>query len=196
MFGKTYFEPWVGALYGKNELKLLVLGDSRYDEEFTDKQIIQGLVNGSYRHQTFTKFVQAAIGTRHWEPNYNESASSFWNRVVFCNYNTTFFPGGPREPEPESERMNCQNAQLLREVLREWKPTHAVVWGFGNWGSLEVDGGYWSEPETIPGTVSKLYHTVTVDGYATLFAPILHPSSSFSYDEWRPMLKAFLTMKA
>ncbi len=61
MFGKTDFEPWVGDQYGNRELRLLVIGESRYDEEFTDKQIIHGQVIGN-RHKTFTNFVQAATG--------------------------------------------------------------------------------------------------------------------------------------
>ena len=171
----------------------MVIGESRYDEEFTDKQIIQELVNGN-RHKTFTNFVQAAIGTRYWEPDYNESG--FWNRVLFYNYNTTFFPGGARIPLPWNERMNSQNAQLLREVLREWKPSHAVAWGLENWESLVVEGADWAETETIPGTVAEPYRAVTVDGFTTLFARTPHPSwQGFSYEKWRPMLKAFLAMK-
>jgi hypothetical protein len=71
MFGQAYFEPWHGPQYGKSKPRLLVIGESQYDEAFTDKQIIQERVNGQ-RHRTYTNFVQAAIGTRHWEQGYDE----------------------------------------------------------------------------------------------------------------------------
>ena len=65
----------------------MIVGESRYDEEFTDRKIIQERLNGN-RSRTITNFVQAILGTRHWEPGYDETG--FWNRVLFYNYNTTF----------------------------------------------------------------------------------------------------------
>lgn len=194
MFGITYFEPWIGDQYGNDELRLLVIGESRYDEEFTDKQIIQWLVDGN-RHKTFTNFVQAALGTRHWEPDYD--GSGFWKRVLFYNYNTTFFPGGARLPLPWNERMSGQNARLLRDVLREWKPSHAVAWGLANWESLTVEGAQWTGTEPIPGAAAEPYCSITVDGFATLFARTAHPSwQGFSYERWAPMLKAFFAIQS
>ena len=195
MFGQAYFEPWHGPQYGKSKPRLLVIGESRYDEAFTDKQIIQERVNGQ-RHRTYTNFVQAAIGTRHWDQGYDEPA--FWNGVVFYNYNTKFLPGKAREPLSWNERMNNQNPQMLREVLREWKPTHAVAWGKCNWDSLRVEGAEWTGMQPIPGTVTdEPYRAVTVDGFATLFARVWHPSwQGFSYKRWAPMLKAFLAIES
>jgi hypothetical protein len=194
MFGNAYFEPWIGDQYRNGEPRLLVIGESRYHEEFTDKQIIQERVEGN-RHRTFTNFVQAALGTRYWEPDYDESG--FWSRVLFYNYNTTFFPGGARLPLPWNERMSGQNARLLLEVLREWKPSHAVTWGMANWDSLSVEGTEWTGMEPIPGATAEPYCSVTVDGFTTLFARTAHPSWQwFSYERWSPMLKAFLSVSA
>jgi hypothetical protein len=89
MFESPYFEPWVGSQYGNESPRLLNVGESRYDEEFTDRKIIQERLNGN-RSRTITNFVQAILGTRHWEPGYDETG--FWNRVLFYNYNTTFSP--------------------------------------------------------------------------------------------------------
>ena len=35
------FDPWVGPVYKETPSKLLVLGESRYDKEFTDRRIIE-----------------------------------------------------------------------------------------------------------------------------------------------------------
>ena len=82
--------------------------------------------------------MQVAVGLRHWDPGYDQSG--FWIRVMFYNYNTTFFPGAARLPLPWNERMSPQIARLLKEVLSERKPSHAVVWGVVNWSAVRVDG--------------------------------------------------------
>jgi hypothetical protein len=38
MFGIPKCDPWIGPEYKHVTLKLLVLGESRYDEDFTDSQ--------------------------------------------------------------------------------------------------------------------------------------------------------------
>jgi len=191
MFGQTHFEPWQGDQYGKSSPRLLVIGESRFDEEYTDKTIIQDLMNG-YQHRTFTNFVQAATGTRCSERDYD--ASRFWKSVVFYNYNTTFFPGDARLPLPWSERNREENARLLREVLLKWTPSHAIVWGMSNWCSLRVEGAEWIDKKAISGMADP-HRCVTLKSVPTLFARTSHPSwPGFSYDRWAPMLKAFLAM--
>jgi hypothetical protein len=190
MFDDRNCEPWIGAYYGNNETRVLVIGESRYSDDHTDRDIIQWLLDG-HRHRTFTGFVQAATGARHWEPHYD--AHRFWNGALFHNYNQTAFPGGAREPLLWQERMHPTNARLLREVLREWKPTHAIVWGFANWNSLVIEGEKWSEELLIPGTTEPY---CTTSGFDTLFTRIYHPSVGFNHARWSSMLKAFLAMRA
>lgn len=194
MFGKRYFEPWVGGLYCRpRSQKLLVIGESRYDEKFTDREIIQDVVN-SGRRRTFTNFAQAAIGKRHWEPGYAYASENFWNHVVYYNYNTTFFPHKSRKPSSWAERMARQNAHFLGKLLQKFRPTHAVVWGYCNWNSLAVEGAEFTETKPIPDAVSDPYCWITLDEHMTLFARVRHPSSGFSYARWAPMLKAFFVL--
>jgi hypothetical protein len=40
----------------------VVIGESRYDEDITDKQIIEEQIGGS----THTNFIQSALLKRHW----------------------------------------------------------------------------------------------------------------------------------
>lgn len=86
MFGKKIFEPWIGRSYGRHEMNLLVLGESRYDEDYTDRSIIESLNRGDRSH-TYTNFLQAALAKRYWEDGYDPLA--FWDRVILYKC----FPG-------------------------------------------------------------------------------------------------------
>jgi hypothetical protein len=188
MFGSKYFVPWVGSRYGKDALRLLVLGESRYDEEYTDKQIVRDHL--SEGGKTFTNFVQAATGLRRWEEAYDPRA--FWERTIFYNYNVTFFPGKPRAALSWSRRACQENTKMLRKVLEKYKPTHAIVWGKKNWDSIKVDGANWTSEKPIPGAREHPY--CMVDGHSTLFARVKHPSGGFAFYEWAPMISAFLRL--
>jgi hypothetical protein len=194
MFGNKHFEPWVGSHYSHSEPRfseprLLVIGESRFSDDHTDRDIIKWHVDGN-RHATFTKFVQAATGLRHWEPGYD--APGFWHQAIFFNFNAEWFAGGPREYLPWVERMNQQNARLLREALHQWQPTHAVVWGVANWHSVAIEGEEWSEELKIPGTAEPYCPT---SGFTTLFTRVNHPSCGFNHGRWAPMLKTFFAMR-
>jgi len=117
--------------------------------------------------------------------------NAFWNNVIFHNWNTTFFPGGAREPIPVEERQHPQSTQVLFEALRRYEPTHAIIWGKETW--IDVCAGISETDGTIPGTGGHYY--MQNDGFGTLFTWIFHPSVGFSYERWMPVIKAFLAMK-
>jgi hypothetical protein len=176
MFGMVNVEPWIGPDYDKSDLKLLVLGESRYDEDYTDQTIIQTKIDGQ-RKQTFTDFVQAALGKHHSDPEFD--AAAFWNKTIFYNY-LFFFPGGPRIPVAEKMRANKENWRTLERMLETFKPTHCIVWGVGNWRSIEPN----------LRKRSPLYFT-EVKGHKTLFVYVKHPSTGFSFDKWTLCLRTF-----
>jgi hypothetical protein len=186
------FDPWHGPQYRKDNPtpSILVVGHSRYDSDYSDRRIIGGVLAGK-TSGTFTKFTKAMLGCRHREADYDDRKADFWNSVTFHNWNTTFFPGGARTTIPKEERRHEQNTQLLLEVLRRYKPSHAVIWGLENWtdvctGISETDG-------LIPGTGGHYY--MQTEGFSTIFTWIVHPSAGFNYERWIPMLKAFLAME-
>jgi hypothetical protein len=186
---------WVGDQYKKNYPRLLIIGESRYDEKFTDWDIIEGVLDSSLKgenRRTFTNFVQVAVGFRHYEPGYDSTA--FWKRVVYHNYNTTYFPGQARTPLIWHTRMHPQNARSLRKVLQEHQPSHAIVWGKANWDSVRVEGTEMKNMGPILGVENGSYSAVNVDGWTTMFTHIHHPSAGLSYKQWAPTLKAFLAM--
>lgn len=77
-------DPWIGANYAKANLKLLVMGESRYDEDFSDRQAIEMRLNGTFpgrQRRTFTNFERAVLGQDYLE----SQAQKFWNATVFYN---------------------------------------------------------------------------------------------------------------
>jgi len=58
-------DPWIGSSYTTKRLKVLVIGESRYDEEPTDREIIKARIarklTGGQR-RTYTKFERAVLG--------------------------------------------------------------------------------------------------------------------------------------
>ena len=179
-------DPWVGSEYRKQKVRLLVLGESRFHEEFTDREIIR---DQGHCKPTFTKFVKAALDKR--ESLSPQEYKHFWKRTLFHNYNVIFFPGGPRVPLRYDQRECIQNRKCLRLVLQKYKPTHAVAWGFMNYDSLMVDGEDWSRQEHIPGSDAK-FCRVLVEGHMTLVSWVRHPSAGFSINHWAGVLKSFL----
>jgi len=187
-------DPWIGGRYKANPLKVLVLGETRYDQEFTDRQIIKARIAGKLtagQRRTYTKFERAVRGQNCSEAE----AQQFWNSVIFHNYNVTAFPGGPRVKLTRQQREHPENGRTLRKILKRFKPTHAIVWGLTNWRYVDVDpDSVWID-KIIPKT-KELCSTTTVDGHSTLFTRISHPSWGFSSKRWAPALKHFLELQA
>ncbi|HLA28625.1 MAG TPA: hypothetical protein VJZ49_12090 [Syntrophales bacterium] len=194
MFGVTKFEPWKGPAYGNGTTNLLVLGESRFDEDFTDRKIIEYLIGGN-KHRTFTNFVQAALSKRYWEEGYDPFV--FWDKVLFYNYLTTFYPGEARVPPSSDQREDPQNRKILRSVLQKYKPSHCIVWGCENWDTIAVEGECWSPEWPIPGLADPHnYRSVVVDNHPTLFSYINHPSSiGFSFERWGAVIAAFVALR-
>ena len=195
MFGVEAVEPWIGPSYGQTEPKIMVVGDTRYSKTYRDRRIVQDQVEGR-RDPVFTKFTQAVIGKPTSAPGYDADARAFWGGVLFYNYNTTFFPEKAGTRLDWATRTDPQNARVLQEMVRAFRPTHAIVWGFANWDSI-VQGASWAKFGTIPGLeTQEPYGAMSVDGHTTLFAGVLHPSSpEFRFERWAPVLSAFLSLR-
>jgi hypothetical protein len=192
MFGVESFRRWVGDLYESSHPKLLILGESRWDEEFTDTKIVEFQIDGG-RIRTHTNFVQAVLGKRHWEEGYDPI--SFWRKSIFYNYNTAFYPGKARVPPGSTARAEVQNHRMLRKMLEKYEPTHCIVWGFANWHSIAVERAKWEPERPIPGlSDSWSYRSITTDGHPTLFSHVRHPSAGFSFARWSTVVSAFLTL--
>ncbi len=182
---------WIGPEYESAALKLLVLGESRHDQDFTDREIIEWRIAGKLsgrKRRTFTNFERAVLG----QEQLDADVQSFWNRTAFYNYNGSFFPGGPRVDPSHRIRANPQNVGTLRTVLRELKPTHVIVWGFANWNSIDA-GSPWTPDKRIPGA-QEPYCSTTIDDHTILFTRVRHPSAAFVSRYWAPVLSQFLQL--
>ena len=192
MFGMTKFRPWVGREYEQTRSKLLVLGESRYDNPFTDYQIIKSRLSGGFdggQLRTFVKFERAILGLN-CSP---ASVRVFWHRTLFYNYNTEFFPGGPRINLPYERREHHENSLTLRRVLQKYGPKHVIVWGLKNWDSVDAHS-LWKDYR-IPRS-REPYCSTTIDGQTMLFTRVKHPSTGFSPLYWHKVLTRFLTSTA
>lgn len=182
---------WIGPDYSNASLKLLVLGESRYDEEFSDRRVIETRLDGEFhggQRRTFTNFERAVLGAEYSEAD----AQSFWRRAIFYNYNRSFFPGRARVRLDYKKREAPENALALQRILTEHSPTHAIVWGITNWGSIDT-GPEWSDG-IISGSTEPCGVAV-VSGHRTLFTRITHPSTAFRSDDWYPIISTFLAMQ-
>jgi hypothetical protein len=196
MFGVAGFEPWTGIAgkYEASKPRVIVVGDRRFDAPLTDRECVLGKLGGA-RHLVFDNFDQAVLGRRHWENGYREEVRAFWERTVFYNYNVTHLPGaGPPRPETRSDRVH---ARLLREMMRTYKPTHVIVWGFDNWQALVVEGTPWAKEGQIGGgEVDDPYRAVILEGHEILLTRIAHPAAGFIHQRWSVLLARFLAMSA
>jgi hypothetical protein len=187
---------WRGEMYTQAARKLLVLGESRYEDDYSDKAIIADRLAGREKWSpTFKKFLQAVTQCDRSAKEFPEKVRQFWAQSAFYNYNSTFFPGAPRVAPDQKVRQRTEHKEMLRRVLTAYTPTHCVVWGIGNWQSIDVPNAAWVTGLTIPGVPMKHpYCSVAVDGHTTVFTFIKHPSAAFSPAEWAPVLAAFLAI--
>jgi hypothetical protein len=191
MFGIPKCDPWIGPEYKHATLKLLVLGESRYDEDFTDHKIIKCQIDDDFtggQRRTFTNFELAILARGYSETD----RTTFWRRTIFYNYNLSFFPGKPRVHLKYEEREKLKNGEVLQKMLTKFRPTHAIVWGKTNFDSI-VTGPVWKN-RTIPRSAEPCF-VATVDGNMTLFTGVHHPAAGFSSKYWHPIVKAFLALK-
>ena len=194
LFSQYGLEPWIGSAYKESNPKILAIGESRYDDNptWTDRNIIQYSADGK-RDKTFTNFIQAVTGFHNSEGAYD--AVSFWKKISFYNYNREAYPGGPRIPLHDGDRLAQVNQICLRIMLEALSPTHCIVWGKKNWCFIKPDKWEWTETKSIPGDISNFeYCSASRDGNHVLFTYINHPSTAFPSLKWYPQINRFLQL--
>ena len=193
----TRLGPWVGRLYFKQFRMVMIIGESRYDNEYDDFCIIEGVLKG-VGGSTFTKFMQAILGIHHSEVRYPSAVCAFWDKVIFYNYNTTFFSGGARISPSWRVRCDKRHERALLYMLRTYRPSHVIVWGKGNWDSLAVERHRWKFEGYLHGGPRPdcEFASIVVDRNRSLFTFIQHPSTGFSSERWYPILTRFLAFRS
>lgn len=213
MFENVVFKPWVGTDYftkGFNGKKVLVLGDSHYcgdcdtcgiegssvaemgDCRNLTSGVVEKLLSGNtnaYWVKTFRSFEKALSGK---EELSLEESNALWNSVAFYNYIQS--AKCSKASENYSRETYLKSDEIFQDVLKDLSPDYVIVWGRKVWNTLTWDG--WFDAR-IPGYEDwKEVGGYEINGKKVFFMMIYHPSRGFSYSEWAPYLKNFLSMDA
>lgn len=168
------FEPWIGEKYqdkGLDGLNLLILGESHYGEEGTERPGFTRHVVKKWgqenRHRFFTTTAKAVLGLGSSHIS-NSKRAEFWDRVAFANYIQTFVAEDAESRKRPTEEMWQEAKEAFPTTIEKTTPDAIVVLG------IEVA----RRLPQLPG--SPPHHAIK------------HPSQYFRYEQWQPELQKFL----
>lgn len=186
-------DPWVGPDYSRALPRVMILGESRFDANFSDSDIVRAFLAGEgLSSGTFTKFTQAISGLHNTDCTYD--SRQVWNRLIFHNYLRAFFEGEARVGVPPSVRRHPANDENLHAVFKKHEPTHMIVWGKGNYFGLDDRLTKWSAESHLPKSGHIYCHTM-IEGRKIFVTYVNHPSVGFSSERWAPVLLEFLALR-
>lgn len=173
---------WAGerAHEGFNGVRLLLLGESAYDEgqkwSADDaaghaSAMVRRWGFGGEGYQRFFANVLALCTGADWRDR--EAAERFWQSVYFYNYVTEPMAGGARVRPTEAQFRASDDA--FHSVLEEIQPQAILVLGKKTWQSISDRGAEKVASEQPLGD----YYLYRLDGGAqALAAHVRHPSAS------------------
>lgn len=179
------FEPWIGAAFAAQSLRLFFVGHSHYGTNLTDtgvpdpnttiEAVCMARQQGGLRF--FTGVMQMACGLDQnhivWD--------TFYQRIAFANLLQDSLDTARRTADPR-KLHGCVPA--LCAVLDEIAPTHVILLGGDVWSAFESHG-LLSDYQSDGKCCWKLNRD-----RAYLFAR--HPSARFSSPEWAAVFGACL----
>lgn len=177
------------------KVKLLVLGESHYIEDYEDGDDISRFTRcvvgdycaaNSYSQRwmnTFTKFARALAGK---ETNVDENRA-IWDSLIFYNFLQVPLYG----PRVQGNAEDYEDSQSpLFTVLEMYHPTLVLVWGYRLWNFLPSDHSFTWEPNfSINENEHKWGKYTLSDGKEVKVLPIYHPSVGFSWDYWNLVIR-------
>ena len=190
------FDPWVGDNYWRGfegGPRLLILGESHYDDDGPDKSLTQQLTReyaeGKWRHRFWTMTMQVVTGRDKSEID----RMRFWQSVAFYNFIQEFVGSRPRtRPSAEAWLSASHPFEAVLEALR---PQALLVLGVALWDNLPKYGRegpmlrvgeLWRESWLYPLPESS----------EVLATSINHPSSGIRWETWHPFVAALLEAAA
>lgn len=194
------FKPWVPDNAGWAGLRLLLVGESHYDEgikystdqqwEHTQYVVRRYGTQGSETTPFFMRIAQTFVeGIT--EPT-DEAYRSFWSSVCFCNYVQEFVPGRPGENKV-SAAMIRRSADAFHQILDHVKPEAVLVMSAKIWGEMSEQGSELVADDV--GGIGRVYRYDYQDG-SCLMAHTDHPRARFEKtyrpQAWRLRVDAFL----
>lgn len=190
------FLPWIGNRYqdGFNGRRLLVLGESHYDEwegdkhvlasDFTRSCVLEAInrVNGAQ----FWKYIEQVLLNEYridgWAPG---GGSQLWEALAFYNFVQSPISGGPRS-RPGWKQFD-ESRRPFRAVLEALRPERVLVCGKGLWEGME----------TVTIKEDYLHDDLQAyrleDGTKVWCFATVHPSSGrYSWTRLYPLIKNFI----
>jgi hypothetical protein len=188
--------PRIGALYGTEPKRLMLLGESHYasDPEMRGLTIevvdewASGVSCAPYRF--FTKLAIMLSGEEPWQL----SRTTTFAPIAFYNYVTKCMPRARHRPTPEEF---AASEPAFREVIEAIRPTHIVAIGYRLWENMPCFDPSNAEGfhAILDGDDFELGRFRTANA-SPLAMRVKHPSCFGSFDgrEWHPKVKAFLAL--
>lgn len=188
--------PWIGKEYGKQERRILIVGDSHYGDKSEAGAIdfTRGIINrcseltvsDSWNMQ---KNLLYTIGIK------DEQVARFWLSVAFCNIVQEPMP--TRDTKPTYEQF-VNGGKILKETINIIRPTDCIIVGvrcerncaIREWEHSGILSKQWGE--RINGT-DPFYGTYTYpDGEKMKVINIKHTSQGYKPEEWTGYIKSHL----
>lgn len=167
---------WEGSRYCSSPLKLLVVGDSHYDDEPLDEGYTAGVIrnyirnnsggaaNGCRWHRPFTSASRIIVGNISGPPE-----RRVWHHLAFFNY----FGIPAHHPNDRSDLSRAEDTECFRNRLNELAPDLIFIWGARVYRALA------NELIHVEERLYRLAHGRWVFRSA-------HPSRGYSPVEWEP----------
>lgn len=185
------FNPWVGSKYASGGFmgrKILVLGESHYDDEdnakvnkdFTIDTIREWAIQK--RGRFFIVVAKAVLGMPAGIYLDDDKKKEFWESVAFYNYIQQLVGDGPR-CRPKWELWEPAKEPFL-QVLRELKPNICIA--FGN----ELFSHLPSPDSKEEKDGCEIYCYQNNNGCVTYLAGLTHPAGGLGYSEAHRRIKA------
>jgi hypothetical protein len=179
------FQPWIGTTYGKQRVRVLILGESHYgrsrgiksNARFT-KDVIKRVIAGEPMPSkaTFSKLQRACTG------NSSETQRDrFWNSVAFYNYVQQFLGSTRRSPGRSHWNAAAEKFPTALRKLRP-RPNLIIPMGYRLWRALKPLSGWHDGPQHA--RYLKTGFLKVAQCRHALVLCIQHPSSCFTPSEW------------
>lgn len=192
---KVRLVPWVGNNYEKTNPKLLILGESLYNDSKDRKlvnQYIQDLIDDKWNYSFFTKLQNIFSNPEHWEEVsktiYQLDVEKFWNDVCFHE----FIQYPMEQSKQKVPKHYWEEAHdPFMEVLQQLQPDIVIALGFETYNNLPQEG---EEGKTIKCKNNSMETwKYNIGDKKITVCKIQHPSSvGFKQQVWIELFGKFL----
>lgn len=200
MQGAVRFQPWRPQRETFDGLRLLLVGESHYDEGrpcppeeeagFTAAVVRDWTVAATGPQPFFVKTFQTVTGrAAGWS---DPAFAAFWNSVFFYNYVQTFMPGFAGDSRPAAADYEASH-EAFHTVLADIRPDAVLVLGAQVWTHMSSRGAsLFADDADGLGRIWRYQ----AGAARPLAAHTRHPSGSrgFSPAKWAPRVGRFLDL--